>query len=437
MPFSDIWDNTDDGARAILPSGKILNFSTTYALSFSFLEDDPSCGPGLYLFTHVMLALSRADPLVTTFTLFVDLWTSSETTTEPLQILKGTVVPSLAVPAQPGYVVASFINPIAFDSSSYGTSSFALSLSSQDRVLWNDVAAPDLPSVSLGAVNGSWLLAESGDVWSVSPRYPGIRLRGYKAACGVTPTQSQTQTISQTQSRSATQSQTNSQTQTRSQSQSQLATKTQTISQTQSKTLSQIPTPTQSASQGRTSSQTGSQGATTSQTGSQVATASQSWTTGLSPSSTPSQTQSQSMTPSQAVTPTQSMSLTPSQSVSIGYSLTSTQSFSQSQSASPPPPPSSSQSQSVSSSQSTSASQSQTHSGFPSQPVIDNTVRGSVNISAGVFQEISPTVSRGITFFWPESDPVCGPAPYALASVTVALSQVAQVNHPCALLSAL
>ena len=67
MAYSDVFDNTEDGTNPILTdSWAVVNGTTLFAVSFALSEADVSCGPGLYLLTHVMLALKRAVPTTST-----------------------------------------------------------------------------------------------------------------------------------------------------------------------------------------------------------------------------------------------------------------------------------------------------------------------------------------------------------------------------------
>lgn len=149
-----------------------------------------------------------------------------------------------------------------------------------------------------------------------------------------------------------------------------------------------------------------------------------------------SRTRTQSKTPTRTITRTRSASASPSSSSSPSSSLTPTQGSSQSAS------------QSVS--QSVSASQSPSATGFPQQIVFDNTAMGSaalVTAAAPLLlrdrrlaspgqrrrldvyetRPLGPDAWHAITFYFPESDPSCGPGSYALSSLVLPLS-VANVS---------
>jgi len=60
----------------------------------------------------------------------------------------------------------------------------------------------------------------------------------------------------------------------------------------------------------------------------------------------------------------------------------------------------------------------QTTTGFPIEIVIDNTYVSNPMFDAAIPpRTISPDMWYGVSFFMPESDPVCGPGSYALRSV--------------------
>ena len=74
MAYSDIFDNTGDGTLPILTgAGNYVSVDsvTFYAVLFHLSEADATCGPGLYLFTHVMLPLARSSPSVSSTSVLV------------------------------------------------------------------------------------------------------------------------------------------------------------------------------------------------------------------------------------------------------------------------------------------------------------------------------------------------------------------------------
>ena len=73
-------------------------------------------------------------------------------------------------------------------------------------------------------------------------------------------------------------------------------------------------------------------------------------------------------------------------------------------------------------SQTRSQTATQTGSGFPLQPVFDNTAKLLNGIDPLAAQAVSPAAVRGVLIFWPETDPVCGPGTYRLASLSLSLA---------------
>jgi hypothetical protein len=123
-------------------------------------------------------------------------------------------------------------------------------------------------------------------------------------------------------------------------------------------------------------------------------------------------TQSTSQTLTRTRTQTRSQAATPSQTPTI--TATPSQSPSPSQTISP------SESQSPSSAPTPSQTQTPSVTGFPPQTVLDNTNAG-LNGVDSAFRVLTATTLRAVSFYLPESDPVCGPGTYRLQTLTLAL----------------
>ena len=81
------------GAAVLSGPGNSVTMSAAllFAVSFSVRESDPTCGPGRYSLTQLVLAVSRSSPNVTRADFFVQLQTADFTTAEPTNLV-GTVV---------------------------------------------------------------------------------------------------------------------------------------------------------------------------------------------------------------------------------------------------------------------------------------------------------------------------------------------------------
>jgi len=124
---------------------------------------------------------------------------------------------------------------------------------------------------------------------------------------------------------------------------------------------------------------------------------------------TSSQTQSETASVSQTASNTASVTLTASQTAS--NTLTSSQTASLT----------STRTQSPSNTQTRSLTPSQTVTGFPPEPVFDNTGSLFNNINEQSLRVISNSSWRGVLVHWPEDDPVCGAGDYTLLNLFLPL----------------
>jgi hypothetical protein len=59
-PVTIVFDNTQFLSLGLDPVAPLVTAANTgYAVSFQLFETDPACGPGIYVFTSLVLALSR------------------------------------------------------------------------------------------------------------------------------------------------------------------------------------------------------------------------------------------------------------------------------------------------------------------------------------------------------------------------------------------
>jgi len=111
--------------------------------------------------------------------------------------------------------------------------------------------------------------------------------------------------------------------------------------------------------------------------------------------------------------------VTPSESQSASATASRSQTPSLSQSPSQSPTLTASQSQTPS--QTPSVTATQTSTGFPVDTLIDNTFGGSVLLLANESRLVSQDIWYAVSFYLPESDPVCGIGSYDLKSLTLPL----------------
>jgi len=208
-PGSDFFDGTASltapiatGANAAL----VVAASAWYATAFSVEEADSTCGPGAYLLTQLVLAISRVTASSTTF--FLQLYVTDPVTGQPGTAL-GSIwrLSSIGVPVAPSYVSlplsgASFARSV--DTSITGFN-YSLIVTSSASINWHSVtvaggAANGIPSPGKAVVASSLVSSDGTGGWTPVTPYRGMRLRAVKATCtpSMTPSASSTASVTPT-----------------------------------------------------------------------------------------------------------------------------------------------------------------------------------------------------------------------------------------------
>jgi len=167
----------------------------------------------------------------------ISLYTSDPSTSMPSVPQTNLLAPAPTLSPSPAYYTFSF--PVTWTLDATVTRFYSISVSSDTAVNWNfpvDTPADHLPVSGVAIGNGSFASTDGGSTWATIS-YSGLLLRGSKAACSPSSTQTGTMSMTQTPSRSGTPTLTTTRTETPSTSTTRTVTSSATASWTSSGTI--------------------------------------------------------------------------------------------------------------------------------------------------------------------------------------------------------